>query len=212
VSWYCEVAPGHPFHGPYHDREYGFPLKGENALFERLALEINQAGLSWLLVLKRREALRRAFEGFDVDKVAAYGARARARLLADAGIIRNRRKVEAVIENARRIVALRRDFGSFPAWIEAHHPRNKEAWVRLFRQTFVFTGGEVTGEFLMSIGYLPGAHREDCPVFAEIARLEPAWMGGAPGPARVDAKKRNRVFVARGRTKARSGKTNRERK
>jgi DNA-3-methyladenine glycosylase I len=176
VSWYCDVAPGHPVHGPYHDREYGFPLTGENALFERLALEINQAGLSWLIVLKRRDALRRAFEGFDVARVAGYGARTRARLLADAGIIRNARKIDAVIENARRIAALRRDHGSFARWIAAHHPRNKAEWVRLFRETFVFTGGEITGEFLMSIGYLPGAHREDCPVFARIARLRPAWM------------------------------------
>jgi DNA-3-methyladenine glycosylase I len=177
VSWYCDVAPGHPVHGPYHDHEYGFPLSDENALFERLALEINQAGLSWLIVLKRRDALRRAFEGFDVNTVAGYGARARARLLADAGIIRNARKIDAVIENARRIVALRRGYGSFTHWIAAHHPGSKADWVRLFRETFVFTGGEITGEFLMSIGYLPGAHREDCPVFARIARLRPAWMG-----------------------------------
>jgi len=146
---------------------------------ERLALEINQAGLSWLIVLKRRDALRRAFEGFDVDRVAGYGVRARTRLLADAGIIRNARKIDAVIENAGRIAVLRRDHGSFAHWIAAHHPRSKADWVRLFRETFVFTGGEITGEFLMSIGYLPGAHREDCPVFARIARLGPAWMGKA---------------------------------
>lgn len=188
MSWYCDVAPGHPFHGPYHEREYGFPLTGENALFERLALEINQAGLSWLIVLKRRDALHRAFEGFDVDKVAGYGGRAKARLLADAGIIRNRRKVEAVIENARRIVGLRQDFGSFAGWIEAQHPRSKADWIKLFRQTFVFTGGEITGEFLMSIGYLPGAHREDCPVFAKIARQGPAWMRGGAGKAKAKRK------------------------
>ena len=103
---YCDIAPGHPFHGPYHDREYGFPQRRETVLFERLALEINQAGLSWLTILKKRAAFRAAFHGFNVDRVAAYGARDRARLLADAGIIRNRLKVDAVIENARRIAAL----------------------------------------------------------------------------------------------------------
>lgn len=176
MSGYCDIAPGHPFHGPYHDREYGFPLKDDDALFERLALEINQAGLSWLIVLKRREEFRRAFEGFELKRVAGYGARDRARLLRDTGIIRNRLKVEAVIENARRILALRGSHGSFAAWIAAHHPRSKAEWVKLFRETFVFTGGEITGEFLMSIGYLPGAHRESCPVFARIARKNPAWM------------------------------------
>ena len=176
MIWYCDIAPGHPFHGPYHDLEYGFPLRDETALFERLALEINQAGLSWLLVLKRREGLRRAFDGFAVDKVAGYGAAQRRRLLADPTIIRNRLKVDAVIENARRVKSIRDEFGSFAAWIATHHPLAKEDWVRLFKKTFLFTGGEVTGEFLMSIGYLPGAHRPTCPVYPRIAALGPAWM------------------------------------
>src|SRR5437773_3213796 len=96
---YCSVAPGHPYHGPYHDTEYGFPLSGDAELLERLALEINQAGLSWLTILKKRDAFHRAFDGFDPEKVARYGARQRARLLADAEIVRNRLKVDAVIEN-----------------------------------------------------------------------------------------------------------------
>ena len=98
---YCDIAPSHQWHGPYHDKEYGFPLDDDAALFERLVLEINQAGLSWLTILKKREAFRRAYDGFDPDVVAAYGARDRRRLLADAGIIRNRLKVEAAIANAR---------------------------------------------------------------------------------------------------------------
>src|SRR3546814_19624147 len=88
---------------------------------------------------KKREGFRSAYDGFEVDKVARYGERERARLLADAGILRNRLKVDAAIENARRIVALRRDFGSFAGWIDAHHPQDKEAWVKLFRNTFNFT-------------------------------------------------------------------------
>jgi DNA-3-methyladenine glycosylase I len=75
VSGYCDIAPGHPWHGPYHDEEYGFPLTDESGLFERLVLEINQAGLNWLTMLKKREAFRRAFHGFEVDRIARYGAR-----------------------------------------------------------------------------------------------------------------------------------------
>ncbi|MBC7953028.1 MAG: DNA-3-methyladenine glycosylase I [Rhodospirillaceae bacterium] len=176
MSWYCDVAPGHPFHGPYHDHEYGVPIADERALFERLTLEIFQAGLSWLIVLKKREALVAAFHGFDVDRIALYGADDRARLMADAGIIRNGRKIDAVIENARRLQALRNTHGSFAAWIGLHQPRSKDEWVKLFKQTFVFMGGEVVNEFLMSIGTLPGAHREDCPAFARILPLQPAWL------------------------------------
>jgi DNA-3-methyladenine glycosylase I len=172
---YCDAAPGHPFHGPYHDLEYGFPVRDDAVLFERLALEINQAGLSWLTVLKKRDAFRRAFDGFDLDRVAAYGEAERARLLADAGIIRNRLKVDAVIENARRIRGLRDRHGSFAAWLDAHHPRSRDEWRLLFRRSFLFMGGEIVGEFLMSTGYLPGAHRPDCPVAARILAADPPW-------------------------------------
>ncbi len=175
-SSYCDIAPGHPFHGPYHDREYGFPVSDDAALFERLALEINQAGLSWLTILKKRDAFRRAFEDFDPEAVARYGARERRRLLADAGIIRNRAKVAAVIENAKRIVALRKSHGSFARWLAGQHPRSREEWRTLFREHFVFTGGEIVGEFLISTGFLPGAHRPHCPVYKRIARLRPPWM------------------------------------
>jgi DNA-3-methyladenine glycosylase I len=173
---YCEFSQQNPLHKHYHDLQYGFPLHDDAALFERLVLEINQAGLSWDIILKRQESFQRAFEGFDPRRVAAYGEAERARLLADVGIIRNRRKVDAVIENARRILALQGQYGSFEAWLDAHHPRSKEEWVRLFRETFVFTGGEIVGEFLMSTGYLPGAHHPDCPVYTRIAALNPPWM------------------------------------
>ncbi|GAB5469026.1 MAG: DNA-3-methyladenine glycosylase I [Rhodospirillales bacterium] len=173
---YCDAAPGHPWHGPYHDREYGFPIDSEAGLFERLVLEINQAGLSWLTILKKREAFQAAYAGFDVDRVAAFDEADRARLLSDAGIIRNRLKVNAAIENARRIQALRQSHGGFQAWLDRHHPLEKAAWVKLFKQTFLFTGGEIVGEFLMSSGYLPGAHRADCPIYAKIEVLRPAWM------------------------------------
>jgi DNA-3-methyladenine glycosylase I len=172
---YCDIAPGHEWHGPYHDAEYGFPLADDAALFERLVLEINQAGLSWLTILKKREAFRRAYDDFDPEVVAGYRARDRRRLLADPGIIRNRLKVDAAITNAGKILELRDAHGSFAAWLEAQHPRPRDEWVKLFRQTFRFTGGEIVGEFLMSIGYLPGAHVPSCPVYRKVLALQPMW-------------------------------------
>lgn len=172
---YCDIAASHQWHGPYHDTEYGFPLTDDAELFERLVLEINQAGLSWLTILKKRDAFRRAYDGFDPAVVARYGARERGRLLADAGIVRNRLKIEAAITNAERILELRESHGSFAGWLAAHHPRSREEWIKLFKHTFRFTGGEIVGEFLMSIGYLPGAHSETCPVHRRILKLRPPW-------------------------------------
>ena len=197
MSSYCDVAPGHEWHGPYHDAEYGFPLRGDAELFERLILEINQAGLSWLTILKKREAFRSAYRGFDPAVVARFGARDVRRLMADAGIIRNRLKIEAAIANARTLLALRQSHGSFAEWLDencfvgataqrrdgktqgrkdAKRVRSKEEWVDLFKRTFRFTGGEIVGEFLLSTGYLPGAHREDCPVYPRVVKRQPPWL------------------------------------
>jgi DNA-3-methyladenine glycosylase I len=184
---YCRLAPGHPFHGSYHASEYGFPSRDDALLFERLVLEINQAGLSWLTVLKKREAFRAAFANYDIDKIAAFTARDVKRLMNDEGIIRNRLKIEAVIDNARRLQAICESHGSFAAWLDAHHPLTKEKWVKLFKQTFRFTGGEIVGEFLMSLGYLKGAHVPSCPVHAEVARLNPPWAVKPSGRARASA-------------------------
>ncbi len=177
MTTYCDIAPGHPFHGPYHDTEYGFPVRDDDRLFERLMLEINQAGLSWLTILKKRDAFREAFDGFAIERVARYDARRRAKLLTNEGIIRNRLKVDAAVENAKRILALQETHGSFAEWLDAHHPREKNEWVKLFKKTFVFTGGEITGSFLLSTGYLPGAHERSCPVHMRILQAR----GGSAG-------------------------------
>jgi len=176
LDGYCGAAADHPWHGPYHDEEYGFPIEDESGLFERLILEINQAGLSWLTILKKREGFREVYDRFDVDRFASYEDEDRERLLADARSIRNRLKVEAAIHNAQAVVAMRESHGGFADWLRAHHPRSRPEWVRLFKKTFRFTGGEITGEFLMSIGYLPGAHVPGCPVGEAIARIPPPWM------------------------------------
>lgn len=173
---YCQVAVGHPHHGPYHDAEYGFPLRDDAQLFERLILEINQAGLSWLTILKKRSSFHAAYAGFDVDAVAAFTDADRTRLMADAGIVRNRLKVEAAIHNAQVVQRLRDEHGGFAAWLDHHHPLPKEAWVRLFKRTFRFTGGEIVGEFLLSTGYLPGAHVPDCPIHDAVVAAAPPWV------------------------------------
>ncbi|MCC7230714.1 MAG: DNA-3-methyladenine glycosylase I [Fimbriimonadaceae bacterium] len=173
---YCQFAPGNPIHGPYHDTEYGFPQRDDRVLFERLILEINQAGLSWETILKKRDGFVRAYDDFEVARVAAYGDSDRNRLLQDAGIIRNRLKVEAAIHNAQVILRFAEEHGSFANWLDSHHPLDKAEWVKLFMKHFRFTGGEIVGEFLMSLGYLPGAHDVDCPVFKTLAQLVPPWM------------------------------------
>ncbi len=173
---YCSHAAGHPYHGPYHDLEYGFPIADDDALFARLLLEINQAGLSWLTILKKREGMREAYHGFSIERIAEYSDEDRATLLEDPRIIRNRLKVNAAISNARKVLELQASHGSWRAWLDSHHPLTKDEWVKLFKKTFRFTGGEITGEFLMSIGMLPGAHHPECPVYARIVSLRPPWL------------------------------------
>jgi DNA-3-methyladenine glycosylase I len=163
-------------HGNYHDYHYGFPIHNDNELFGRLILEINQAGLSWETILKKESGFRAAYDNFDIFKVANYTIADRERLLQDAEIIRNRLKINAAIENAKTILTLQSEFGSFEKWLESHHPKNKEEWVILFKKTFKFTGGDIVNELLMSIGYLSGAHDEDCFVNKEIMKQKPKWM------------------------------------
>lgn len=159
----------------YHDNQYGFPIHDDNELFGRLILEINQAGLSWNTILKKQDNFRKAYDGFDITRIANYGEAERARLLSDSGIIRNRLKVDAVIYNAKAITALSKEFGSFENWLNYNHPRTKADWVKLFKKHFRFVGGEIVGEFLISTGYLNGAHKEDCPIYGKILETNPKW-------------------------------------
>lgn len=182
MSSYCQAienmqpAERKALHKAYHDHLYGYPIHDDNELFGRLILEINQAGLSWETILKKEDAFRKAFHNYHIQTVAQYTDKDRERLLCDAGIIRNRLKINAVIENAKTIWELQQSFGSFEKWLESHHPKTKEEWTKLFKKTFKFTGGEIVNEFLMSIGYLPGCHSEDCPIFKKIAKRSPMWM------------------------------------
>ncbi|MFZ9388398.1 MAG: DNA-3-methyladenine glycosylase I [Chitinophagaceae bacterium] len=178
ATTYCEYvlrAGKDSVHRHYHDHEYGFPIEDDNLLFARLVLEINQAGLSWETILKKKEGFFRAYDQFEIAKVARYTDRKKEKLLQDSGIIRNRLKVEAAIHNARVIQSMQKEFGSFREWLNRHHPLTREEWVKLFRQCFRFTGGEIVNEFLMSTGYLPGAHVESCPVYKKVLRQRPMW-------------------------------------
>lgn len=165
----------------YHDKQYGFPIHDDNELFGRLILEINQAGLSWTTILKKQDDFRRAYDGFDIGKIADYGEADRTRLLTDSGIIRNRLKVDAVIYNANVLKRLQEDYGSFENWLAQNHPRTKEEWVKLFKRHFKFVGGEIVNEFLVSTGYLKGAHKETCPVYGRILKANPKWNENARG-------------------------------
>jgi DNA-3-methyladenine glycosylase I len=162
-------------HKNYHDNYYGFPIHDDNELFARLIMEINQAGLSWETILKKEVAFRKAYRNFNIKKVATFKEADMQRLLSDEGIIRNRLKINAAVENAKAILRLQKEFGSFEKWLIYHHPKTKEEWVKLFKQIFRFTGGEIVGEFLTSIGMLPGAHATDCVAYEKVLKAKPLW-------------------------------------
>ena len=178
VNTYCSYTKNLEegnVHKIYHDTQYGFPIDCDNELFGRLILEINQAGLSWNTILNKQDNFRKAYSNFEIITVANYDLKERERLLNDAGIIRNKLKVNAVIHNANIIVEIQKEMGSFQNWIEHYHPRTKDEWVKLFKKTFKFTGGEIKNEFLMSAGYLKGAHNETCHIYKEVLKTNPKW-------------------------------------
>jgi DNA-3-methyladenine glycosylase I len=175
---YCELVEHleeSDVHRIYHDNQYGFPIDSDNELFGRLVLEINQAGLSWTTMLNKQEHFRNAYSNFNIRKIANYKEKDRERLLSDPGIIRNKLKINAAIFNAQQILEIQKEFGSFRSWLDKHHPKKLEDWVKLFKNTFKFTGGEITKEFLISTGYLEGAHEKKCPIYNTIIRQKPMW-------------------------------------
>jgi DNA-3-methyladenine glycosylase I len=176
---YCDyistlTGDQHQLHKEYHDNHYGFPLKNDDELFERLMFEINQAGLNWILILKKQHNFRKAFDNFSIEKIAQYDNADILRLMGDPGIIRNRLKINAAIENARAIQKMQKETGSFSKWLDNNSMTisSLEDWTKLFKKTFRFTGGEIVNEFLMSTGYLQGAHSPDCPVYDKIRKIK----------------------------------------
>jgi DNA-3-methyladenine glycosylase I len=179
ATTYCDVVSTmdkNNLHKIYHDTAYGFPIDNDDELFERLILEINQAGLSWSTILNKQQNFKKAYKNFNIKKVAAFKEKDFQRLMNDPGIIRNRLKINAAIENAKTLLNIQKEFGSFKKWIDHHHPKTKDEWVKIFKNTFRFTGGEIVNEFLMSTGYLAGAHIESCPVYKKIEKEMPAFL------------------------------------
>ncbi len=110
-----------------------------------------------------------------MEQVAYFSKKDRERLLNNVGIIRNKLKVNAAIHNAGEILKLQKEYGSFKNWLDKNHPLKLEEWVKLFKKTFKFTGGEITNEFLLSSSYLQGAHEKGCPIYNEILLQKPMW-------------------------------------
>ena len=171
----CEGMSDDNVHKVYHDNQYGFPINDDDELFGRLILEINQAGLSWETILKKESGFRKAYDEFSIDKISNYKDKDIQRLLNDSSIIRNKLKVNAAIFNAQKIKVLRNDFGSFKGWLDHYHPLNSDEWTKLFKKTFKFVGREIVNEFLMSTGYLLGAHEKSCPIFDKVLKEKPKW-------------------------------------
>ena len=167
----CDWAGDEPIMISYHDEEWGVPVRDDRKLFEFLVLEGAQAGLSWRTVLRKREGYRRAFQGFDPERVARYGDKEVARLLSDPGIIRNRAKVASAVGNARLVIAARDEFGSFGAYLwrfVGNRPivnrfrtmselparsRESDAMSReLFRRGFRFVGPTICYSLMQAVG------------------------------------------------------------
>ncbi|MEY3237634.1 MAG: hypothetical protein RI883_1735 [Bacteroidota bacterium] len=176
---YCIFCSGREeldVHRVYHEKHYGYPIVDDNELFGRLILEINQAGLSWGTILNKQNNFRSAFDNYSVPKIAKYNEIKIQQLLTDTGIIRNQLKVRSVVHNAQQIEQLKQEFGSFKQWLDINHPKTKDEWTKLFKKTFKFVGGEIVNEFLMSTGYLKGAHDENCSIFDEVKKSNPKWL------------------------------------
>jgi DNA-3-methyladenine glycosylase I len=175
---YCEFTKdldeSHP-HRLYHDNDYGFPIESDNELFGRLILEINQAGLNWLTILKKEKSFSEAYSNFDIAEVARFKSAEIDTLMQNAGIIRNKLKIESAVFNANSILELQKEFGSFKTWLDLNLGKDLKEWTALFKKNFKFTGGLIVEEFLMSTSYLKGAHVESCEIYKEIIKLEPKW-------------------------------------
>ncbi|MFQ5650778.1 MAG: DNA-3-methyladenine glycosylase I [bacterium] len=182
----CEWAGSDPLYLEYHDQEWGVPVHDERKLFEMLILEGAQAGLAWITVLRKRENYRRAFDGFDAVKIADYGDRKIAGLLADKGIIRNRLKVHAAIKNARAFLAVQQEFGSFDAYIwrfiagkprkntfkmlselPAQTPESQAMSRDLLERGFKFVGPTICYAFMQAVGMV-NDHVVDCFRYHEV--------------------------------------------
>jgi len=185
--------PSSPISIAYHDREWGVPLKDDRKLFEFLVLDAAQAGLSWEIILRKREGFRAAFDDFDPEKIARYDDKKIKKLLADPGIIRNRLKIESAINNARAFLAVQKEFGSFARYIwqfvegkpkinarrslkdiPATSPESDAMSKALKKRGFRFVGSTICYAFMQAAGMV-NDHSIDCFRHAELARRMERW-------------------------------------
>jgi len=179
MSTYChftEKLPSDNLHKKHHDEEYGFPVHEDIAIFERLCLEIFQAGLSWNLIMQKRSNFNQAFDHFNFEKIALYDDTKKMQLMENAGIIRSLKKIEAIIYNAQQAIKIIAEYGSLEAFLNHHHPLDLKSWTLLFKKHFKFIGTEVMNEFLMSTGYLKGAHHEQCIAYQKSISSGAKWV------------------------------------
>ncbi len=193
----CSWGESTPDYRAYHDHEWGFPVSDDVRLFEKLSLEGFQSGLSWLTILRKREAFRRAFAGFDFHAIASFGERDVARLLGDASIVRHRGKIEAVINNAGRAVELVAECGSLAGFvwefeptaragglrreaIEAHTAESRALARELKRRGWRFVGPTTVYAFMQAMG-LVNDHLEGCAAWAEVERARAEFVRPAAG-------------------------------
>ena len=165
---YCNDLDENNIHRIYHDEVYGQKCRDDQELFGRLILEINQAGLSWSTILKKSESIRSAYANFNIEQIAAFDETKINTLMNDAGIIRHRGKIEAIIHNAQRILKIQEQYRSFFHWIEEKGEITLEEWIKVFKKSFKFVGKAIVKEFLMGAGFIEGAHESTCPMYKKL--------------------------------------------
>ncbi|MFT4261645.1 MAG: DNA-3-methyladenine glycosylase I [Candidatus Woesearchaeota archaeon] len=169
MTSYCEYTRNLPkgnVHRDHHDTEHGFYVKDDDDLFRRFVLEIMQAGLSFETVLKKKKAIYLNFN--KIKKVAEYKEKEIEILMQNKNIIRHRLKIESIIYNAKKIIQLQKEYGSFKKFLDLHKGLELDEWVKLFKKEFKFVGPEIVNELLMSARYLKGAHDKNCEIEKKI--------------------------------------------
>jgi len=166
--------PGNPLAIAYHDKEWGVPVRGDRKLYEFLILEGAQAGLSWDTVLAKRENYRQAFDGFDFAKVARYTAHRKNSMMKNPGIVRNRAKIESAVVNARGVIALRREYGSFARYVWSFAGRDGKAAAEalskdLRKRGFNFVGPTIMYAFMQATGMV-NDHEKTCFRYKELKK------------------------------------------
>jgi DNA-3-methyladenine glycosylase I len=156
----CRWCGEDPLLTDYHDKEWGKIIRDDDKLFERMTMEVFQAGLSWRIVLVKRDAFRIAFSGFEISKVARYGEKQIERLMNDGAIIRNQRKILATIYNAKALLNIQKEYGSFFKFIKQLDVENNT--VKEMKKHFKFMGKETVSCFLMGCGRVKAAHDKNC--------------------------------------------------